>query len=215
MMVPGLMNNLSQNGTSAENMDQMLRWSVAEAIGMDRLDKVIDRTMTSVAGNDEVTEKGTLASSLRSMRLLQVELEQAYGHRVGQGFALQAGRYFFNHAMRSYGGQLGFTSNAFLLKSMQNKMEATLHAVAGWFNQFSDHQVIIEPTEQSIYWRSIQCPFCWDRKEQDPICHFTTGVLQQALYWVSGGKIYPVDETACLACGDPECLIVIGRTPLE
>jgi predicted hydrocarbon binding protein len=196
-------------------MGQVLLCSVAEVIGTDYMDTVIDRTLASDLGNVKSAAKDDEASSLRTVSLLQMELEHAYGHRGGQGLALLSGRNFFNHAMRLNSDRLGFTSSAFLLKTLPQKIEVTLQAMAELFNQFSDHQAVIETSERGIYWRLKRCPFCWERNENDPICHFTIGLLQEALYWVSGGKIYPVEETTCLACGDPECLIVIGRTPLE
>jgi len=39
--------------------------------------------------------------------------------------------------------------------------------------------------------------------------------LQEALYWLSGGKVFNVEETACIAKGDPACTIVIDRIPLS
>jgi predicted hydrocarbon binding protein len=86
--------------------------------------------------------------------------------------------------------------------------------MAELFKQFGDHRVVIEGNESSYLWRLSRCPFCWERNEKAPICHFTVGLLQEALFWGSGGKIYHVEETACLACGDPECLIIIDRVPL-
>jgi hypothetical protein len=41
------------------------------------------------------------------------------------------------------------------------------------------------------------------------------GVLQEGLYWVSGGKYFLVEEKKCIACGDSTCTIVIERTPMS
>jgi predicted hydrocarbon binding protein len=41
------------------------------------------------------------------------------------------------------------------------------------------------------------------------------GLLQEALYWLSGGKIFDVKEITCIARGDPACTIVIDPTPLS
>jgi len=209
------MDKHSRSTFPADPLGQALLSSLAEAIGTRCLDGVIERTLASNFDHGRTAAEGDETSSFRAIGHLQKELEHAYGSRGGQGLALLSGRNFFNHAMRSYGAQLGFASNAFHLKTPQQKIGATLQAMAKFFNQFSDHQVVIEEHEASIYWRSKRCPFCWERKEAAPICHFTIGLLQEALYWVSGGKIYPVEEQTCLACGDAECLIVIGRSPLE
>ena len=41
------------------------------------------------------------------------------------------------------------------------------------------------------------------------------GLLQEALYWLSGGKVFNVEEIACIARGDAACTIVIDQTPLS
>jgi hypothetical protein len=39
--------------------------------------------------------------------------------------------------------------------------------------------------------------------------------LQEALYWVSGGKVFNVEETACIAHGGAACTVVIDKIPLS
>jgi predicted hydrocarbon binding protein len=41
------------------------------------------------------------------------------------------------------------------------------------------------------------------------------GLLQESLYWMSGGKFFSVEETRCIACGDSECNIVIEKLPMS
>jgi len=35
------------------------------------------------------------------------------------------------------------------------------------------------------------------------------------LYWLSGSKYFIVNETQCVASGDPTCLVVIDKKSLE
>jgi predicted hydrocarbon binding protein len=41
------------------------------------------------------------------------------------------------------------------------------------------------------------------------------GLLQEALYWVSGGKFYDVEEQDCIAMGDAACVIIIDKVAIE
>jgi len=45
-------------------------------------------------------------------------------------------------------------------------------------------------------------------------CHLAVGLLQEALYWVSGGKFFNIEETQCIACGDATCTIMIDQNPM-
>jgi predicted hydrocarbon binding protein len=40
------------------------------------------------------------------------------------------------------------------------------------------------------------------------------GLLQEALYWVSGGKVFNVAEKTCVAAGDQACTIVVDESPI-
>jgi predicted hydrocarbon binding protein len=74
--------------------------------------------------------------------------------------------------------------------------------------------VRIEEEDNKIFWNIDRCPLCWGRKTEDVACHLAVGLLQESLYWVSGGKVFHVEETACIARGDSSCTMVIDRTPL-
>jgi predicted hydrocarbon binding protein len=74
--------------------------------------------------------------------------------------------------------------------------------------------VSLKESGEKILWQIEQCPWCWGRQGTEPLCQFPVGMLQEALYWVSGGKFYNVVEETCIAQGDQVCSIAIDRSPL-
>lgn len=146
---------------------------------------------------------------------LQSALEQAFGPRGGRGLALRIGRACFKYGLGEYGSMLGITETAFRLLPLPKKLQTGARLFADLFNKHTDQKVRVEETGDTIYWRIEQCPLCWNRQADQPICHLAVGVLQEALYWLSGGKIFEVEETACIAKGDPDCVIAISKTPLS
>ena len=78
-----------------------------------------------------------------------------------------------------------------------------------------DQQVRVEVETDRLYWQIERCPVCWKRHGDVPLCHLAVGLLQEALYWVSGGKFFNVEETNCIAKGDAVCTIVIEKQVLE
>jgi predicted hydrocarbon binding protein len=145
---------------------------------------------------------------------LQSSVEQGYGPRGGRGLALRAGRVFFSSGLRTYGPGLGFNDTTFRLQPPDLKLMAVLHTLTDFFNQQTDQKVLLKEAEHTILWQVEQCPWCWGRHEFEPVCQFMVGMLQEALYWVSGGKSYNVVEETCIAQGDPACLIFIDRIPM-
>src|SRR5688572_24221620 len=153
--------------------------------------------------------------SFETVSLLQKTLEQAYGHRGGRGLALRAGRACFKYGIKEYGSLMGITEMAFRLLPLQTKLQVGAKSFAELFNRYTDQKVHLEENEQKIFWHIERCPLCWERTADEPVCHLAVGLLQEALYWLSGGKVFNVEETACIARGDQACTIVLDKTPIS
>ncbi len=146
---------------------------------------------------------------------LQVALESAYGPRAGRGLSLRVGRACLKYGLREFGAELGMTDLAFRLLPLPTRLKVGSEALAGLFNQFLEQSVRLEVDEEHIYWHIERCPLCWERQAEGPCCALAVGLLQEALYWVSGGKYFMIEEKKCIACGDSTCTIVIDRTPMS
>ena len=141
-------------------------------------------------------------------------LEQVYGPHGGRGLALRIGRACFNNGIRQYGIQMGITEMAYRLLPLPAKISAGAKLFAGLFNNYTDQRVRVEEDGSTLLWHIEQCPLCWDRHAQEPVCHLAVGLLQEALYWLSGGKVFSVEEKTCIAAGDDTCTIVIDQSPI-
>jgi len=152
--------------------------------------------------------------AFESVSGLHTALEQAYGPRGGRGLALRIGRACFNYGLREYGAQLGLTATAFRLLPLPNKLRVGARTFADLFNHQTDQVVKVEEDGAHLLWKIERCPLCWGRKSAEPVCHLAVGLLQESLYWLSGGKIFEVEETQCIARGDASCTFRINRQPL-
>jgi len=141
-------------------------------------------------------------------------LEQIYGPHGGRGLALRVGRACFNYGIRQYGTQLGLSEMAFRLLPLPLKLNAGAKALAELFNHYTDQRVRIEEEDRKLLWHIERCPVCWERRTHEPACHLAVGLLQEALFWLSGGRVFNVEEKTCIAAGDKTCTIVIDQTPM-
>lgn len=141
-------------------------------------------------------------------------LEQLYGPHGGRGLSLRIGRACFNNGIRYYGGQMGITEMAFKLLPLHAKLNTGAKAFAELFNNFTDQKVRVEEDGDVLFWHIDRCPLCWGRHSHEPVCYLAAGLLQEALYWLSGGKVFSVEEKTCIAAGDETCTIVIDKTPI-
>jgi predicted hydrocarbon binding protein len=142
-------------------------------------------------------------------------LEEMYGPRGGRGLALRVGRASFQYGLRDFGPLFGLTDMTFRLLPLQTKLKVGANSFAEIFNKHSDQRVHVEHDEKHLYWHIDRCPVCWGRHTDVPVCYLAVGILQEALYWVSGGKFFHVEQTGCIASGDPSCTIVIDKNPLS
>lgn len=197
----------------------------------DRMGKILLQAMEEILGRNGLNALLNLASlpdlsdrvsqheynqplSFEAIGSLHTALEQFYGPHGGRGVALRIGRACFQHGLREFGDSCGLTDLSFRLLPLSARFVRSVSMLATLFNQHSQQQIRLEDQENALLWHIERCPLCWQRSTESPACQMAVGLLQELLSWVSGGKLYHVEETACIACGDSACTIRIAKTPL-
>ncbi|MBI3161311.1 MAG: 4-vinyl reductase [Chloroflexi bacterium] len=196
-------------------MGMIILLGLEEVMGVNGVDALLQLAPLEEFSRQSLQAGKEQAIPFQKVGLLQSTLEQAYGPRGGRGLALRAGRACFKYGLREYGSLLGITETAFRLLPLPAKLFTGARVFADLFNRHTDQKVRVEEKDFKIFWHIDRCPLCWERKADEPICHLAVGLLQEALYWVSGGKVFHVEETACIARGDPACVILMDQTPLS
>jgi predicted hydrocarbon binding protein len=156
-----------------------------------------------------------LAFSFQQVGRLQAVLVDYYGPHGGRGVALRIGRACFQHGLREFGPLLGLTDLAFRLLPLNAKLKLGSAAFAEIFNKYTDQRVRLEDKGDVLLWHIEICPLCWQRQSDTVACQMAVGLLQESLYWVSGGKYFNVEEIHCIASGDSTCTFVIDKTPMS
>jgi predicted hydrocarbon binding protein len=142
-------------------------------------------------------------------------IEEMYGPRGGRGLALRAGRASFAQGLSEFGSVVGASELAFKVIPLGTKVKVGLKAMAETFTKFSDQTSGVEESDDYFVYTIYQCPVCWGRTSEKPICYGAVGILQEGLRWVSGGKDFKVEEIKCHAAGDENCVFYIYKEPLN
>jgi hypothetical protein len=142
-------------------------------------------------------------------------LEKMYGPRAGRGIAQKAGQVGFKYSLREFGPILGISNLTYRLLPLTKKIEKGLQTYTDIFNRYTHQSANFRIETDSYFWELKHCPICWHRITDTPCCHLTTGLFQEFLFWVSGGKHFLVEEKTCIATGDDSCSFQIARHPLE
>lgn len=195
-------------------MGRIILESMEEVVGKNGLNHVLNLSGRGDLIGNYPPFDSKMDISFATIGGLMTQLENAYGPRGGRGLAIRTGRVAFKYGIREFGQQIGLMETTFRLLPLGAKIRMGGQALADLFNQGTDQRVSIKEEDGKLLWVIERCPLCWERHSEDAVCHLAVGLLQESLYWVSGGKIFNVEETLCIAKGDPTCTIEIGLTPL-
>jgi hypothetical protein len=192
-------------------MGRIILLAMEEILGKNGINAVLNQIELSEWINNYPPNNLDLAFPFSDLSHIQVGLEEIYGPRGGQGLAMRIGQASFKYGLREFGPMLGITDMGFRLLPLPTKLSKGAAIFANTFNNFTDQQVRIEETSDAIFWHIERCPVCWGRHTDRPSCNLAVGILQEALYWISSGKYFNVQEIACIAQGDPTCTIAIEK----
>ena len=192
-------------------MGRIVLLAMEEILGKNGITAILNHTELRYWINNYPPNNLDKGFPFKDLSRIQVGLEEIYGPRGGQGLALRIGQASFKYGLREFGSMNGISDIAFRLLPLPTKLSTGADIFADTFNKFTDQRVRIEESQEKIFWHIERCPVCWQRSTQRPCCNLAVGILQEALYWVSGGRFFNVEEITCIAQGDPTCTIMIDK----
>jgi hypothetical protein len=201
--------------SNIDRMGRIVMQAMEEILGQNEVDAVLDLAHHPEYRHQLSTSSSDLRFSFESIGQFQASLERVYGSLAGRGLCQRVGRACLKYSLRKFGPGLGVTDLPFRLLPFPARLKAGCEALTGLFNQVSDQHVSLEMDKKYVYFRFERCLLCKAGQARSSRCALVVGFLQEALYWVSGGKYFLVEEKNCIACGDTECTIVIDQAPMS
>ncbi len=198
----------------ADQMGKILYLAMQEVLGSRAAGRIINIANVAALQGDSGQNGSGKQFRLPQVSRIQGVLEEAYGLQQSQGVALRCGRASFKYGLREFGEQGGWTDPEFRLLPMKSRMQLGTERMAEVLNG-GGQTVRVSDQGDSFIWEIERCPVCWGRHASVVSCHLTVGLLQESLFWVSGGRYFDVRETQCIAKGDPSCTIVMDKRPLD
>jgi predicted hydrocarbon binding protein len=196
-------------------MGRMLLLALEDVMGRNGVNAVLNLAQLRHRVNNYPPNNLDLEFGFDELSKIMQALEDMYGPRGGRNLAIRAGRAGFKYGLRDFGSLLGLADLAFRLLPMGMKLKIGLTAMADTFNNFTDQRVRIEDSPEHFIYVIDRCPVCWQRQADAPCCHAALGLLQEMVFWISGGKSFSIEERSCIAAGDPSCTFTIDKHPLD
>lgn len=189
--------------------------ALEEVMGKNGLNAILNLANLSYLIDNYPPDNLEKAFDFSHFSMLNRALEEMYGPRGGRGLALRAGRATFSDALRGFGALAGAGDLAFKVLPLQAKLRIGLPAMAKIFSQMSDQKSTVKEMDSEFIYTIHRCPVCWGRHgETSPVCFVATGLIQEALKWVSGGNEFRVNESKCVATGDEVCEFIVQKKPI-
>jgi bacteriochlorophyll 4-vinyl reductase len=146
---------------------------------------------------------------------LNQAMDDTYGPRGGRVFALRGGRASVQAGLDAFGAAVGISGLALKMLPLGAKIRVGLSGMARIFSTFSDQTSHVRDENDRWVYTIEQCPVCWGREADRPICHGAIGLLQGGLHWASGNREFKVIQSTCHAMGHENCQFDILKEPLN
>lgn len=190
--------------------------SIKEIAGKNGVNAVLNYSNLSSLVDNYPPDNLDRAFDFAHFSMIIQALEEIYGKRGGRGLALRVGRTTFDDVLKDYGEMAGTSDLTFRVLPIQKKISIGLKAMAKIFSEKSDQISSVKELDDSYLYTIEQCPVCWGREgEENPVCFYMVGLLQEGLNWVSGGKEFRINESKCIASGDDICEFTIYKQPIQ
>jgi predicted hydrocarbon binding protein len=202
--------NVMATTQAANRKSRSLELALEEILGQSGSSTLLDSLDPSL-GADLVNKQGSTIPAW----VIQAVLEETYGSRAGCGLTMRIGRVCFIYILREYGAEVGLTDQAFKLLPQSMRMKKGNEMFAFLFMQLAACRVRQEQDDKVITWIIEPVEALPGNGRKTSLGMLAAGFLQEALTWMSGGKVFQV-ETRCDPQGEENvCRVVIDRVPVS
>jgi bacteriochlorophyll 4-vinyl reductase len=185
--------------------------AVKEVMGKNGLNAVL--RMSSLEQYVDNLPPDDLDPSVKSSDYARLNeaIESFYG-RGGRGMLRRIGKASFQYAVREQSALLGLAGVALKLLPRKQQIRFILNSVANALKKTNPQvQVEVEEADNRFAYVARTCSVCYGRQSDKPICHLYVGSIGEAVRWATG-QAYQVQETQCIAKGDPYCRFEVTET---
>lgn len=138
-------------------------------------------------------------------------LEAMYGVSGGDRFARQAGHESFKYWIKGFGSTIGVADFTLRFIPLPLRTRIGIEVLAGIFSRYTGMQVGLDEGSERYFFTIESGGFCQGRHTDMPACGYVVGLLEEVLWWINRGHHLTVEETSCMACGDPICTFNVDK----
>jgi hypothetical protein len=206
----------STNISYSHRMKSVLLSALAEILGSKEMSAILPPSISTTSIFDQINGGPSLSSEegsfyLETFSLLE-NFEKEYGVNAGCGVAVRVGRTWIKYGLREFSEELGLSELDFQLLPLQKKLRTGIEAFTNLFNNCFENPFSLESDEKYLYWQINNGPLT--RGLENLCSYLLIGLIQEILYWISGGKNFEVYEKQSVDNGNLRSIILINPIPV-
>ena len=145
---------------------------------------------------------------------IQQAVEDFYGPRGARAMLLRIGRATFRFGLKDQPAILGLAGVALKAIPEKKRMKIILDKMAAAATEQIGQPSSVKEEDDAFYYIQDDCPCRWRPKHDKPCCYVSVGAIMEAMAWTTG-KVYKVEEVACISNGATNCVYRIPKEASE
>jgi predicted hydrocarbon binding protein len=164
---------------------------------------------------DHYPEKNLeMGASFAEYGAVQQAVEDFYGPRGARAMLLRIGRATFRFGLKDQPAILGLAGIALKALPEHKRMKLILEKIANAATERINQPTHVKEEDDAFYFIADECPCHWRPKHDKPCCYVSVGAIMEAMAWTTG-KVYKVEEVACISNGASNCVYRIPKEAAE
>ena len=185
---------------------------VNEIIGKNGLKSVLNYTgLTKYIDNLPPNDTEKTGPKISEVAKLSEGIEEIYGKNGARAILLQVGRMQAKWGVEENPDIAKAAQTAMSQMSESDRAKVILNYTADTISKQLDTETWIEQDGDVYFYKDKSETHCFNRKSEVPVCHTAVGFLAGLVAWAVGNNGWKVEETGCMAMGEPMCTYRISK----
>ncbi|MBN1976120.1 MAG: 4-vinyl reductase [Anaerolineae bacterium] len=192
---------------------------VSDLMGEKSLAMLLRQSSLSTYIDNPPSADESPAITVQEYSSLLAQIYELFGPRGSRAIFAQGGRKGGQELRRLHPTRYNLAGAALKLLPENKRIELILQKVEEEGTALYGNPHHLREEDDAFYMEIHACPYCAEiaRRAREggpdvshPVCHIATAVYQEMVEWGTGHS-HPVQETACIALGDPVCVFRVAK----
>lgn len=185
---------------------------VIEIVGENGLKSVLNYSgLTKYINNLPPNDNEKTGPRISEVAKLSEGIEEIYGIKGARAILFRVGRMQARWGVDENPDIAQAALTAMSGMSENDRAKIVLNYTADTISKQLNTETWIEQEGDVFFYKDKAATHCFNRKSDVPVCHTTAGFVAGLVAWAVANSEWKVEETGCMAMGEPLCTYQIAK----